>query len=331
MYRRTGQGLLMLDTTSLEVYRYAVGHPGWTRTDASDALGLTLRRIEEAIHELSRRRLLSARPDDDELVAVSPDVALADLVDADERALQELKTRISGQRREMSGLVPSFLEARKSALTSTSVETLEDPHLIHRVLIEYGRDVTEKVYIAQPGQGSTADVHEESVRKDLDLLEHGVRRRTLYDTSTRDHVPTRKAVEAIGAGGGEFGVLPFIPLRILIFDEKLALIGRQRTRDDKAALVVRDHSLITIFTHLFDVAWETSEPFLAPQQPGSPLNSMQRSILQGLANGLSDESIARRLEINVRTCRRHIAFMLDALHADSRFQAALKAREAGWV
>ncbi|WP_247827446.1 helix-turn-helix transcriptional regulator [Arthrobacter antioxidans] len=322
----------MLGATSLEVYRYAVGHPGWTRAEASEALGLTLRRIDEAVGELSDRRLLSPQAGSpDGLVAVSPDVALADLVDADERELQELKARISAQRRELSSLLPTFLDARKHILASTSVETLEDPHLIHRVLIDYGRDVTEKVYIAQPGQGSTADVHEESVRKDLELLEHGVRRRTLYDTSTRDHVPTRKAVEAIAAGGGEFGVLPFIPLRMLIFDEKLALVGRQLTRDDKAALVIRDHSLINIFTRLFDIAWELSEAFLCPQQVGSPLSAMQRSIIQGLANGLSDESIARRLDINVRTCRRHIAWMLETLRADSRFQAALKARDAGWV
>ncbi len=322
----------MLDATSLEVYRYAVGHPGWTRAEASEALGLTLRRIEAAIGELSDRRLLSpeaGRPEG--LVAVSPDVALADLVDADERSLQDLKARISTQRRELSSLLPTFLEARKSVLASTSVETLEDPHLIHRVLIDYGRDVTEKVYIAQPGQGSTADVHEESIRKDLELLGNGVRRRTLYDTSLRDHVPTRRAVEAIVVGGGEFGVLPFIPLRILIFDEKLALVGRQLTREDKAALVIRDASLINIFTLLFEVAWEISESFLAPQRVESPLNSLQRSIIQGLANGLSDESIARRLDINVRTCRRHIAWMLDTLHAESRFQAALKARDAGWV
>ena len=322
----------MLGATSLEVYRYAVGHPGWTRSEASEALGLTLRRIDEAVGELSERRLLSPQAgSSDGLVAVSPDVALADLVDADERAMQELKARISAQRRELSSLLPTFLDARKHVLASTSVEILEDPHLIHRVLIDYGRDVTEKVYIAQPGQGSTADVHEESVRKDLELLGNGVRRRTLYDTSTRDHVPTRKAVEAIAAGGGEFGVLPFIPLRMLIFDEKLALVGRQLSRDDKAALVIRDHSLINIFTHLFEIAWEISESFLSPQQVGSPLSAMQRSIIQGLANGLSDESIARRLDINVRTCRRHIAWMLETLRADSRFQAALKAREAGWV
>ncbi len=239
--------------------------------------------------------------------------------------------RISSRRRELSSLVPIFLEARKESVSSTSVETLEDPHLIHRVLIDYGRDVSEKVLIAQPGQGSTADVHEESIRKDLDLLNRGVRRRTLYDVSTRDHVPTRKAVTAIQAGGGEFGALPFVPLRMMIFDQKLALVARQLDAGDKAALVIRDPSLIHIFTLLFDVAWELSEPFLAPHATQTPLNSMQHAILQGLAAGLSDESIARRLDINVRTCRRHIAWMLETLRAESRFQAGVKARDAGWI
>lgn len=322
----------MLDGLSIELYRYAVGHPGWSRPEASEALGYTLREIDAAMEALVQRKLLSEQGDSSQgFVAVSPDVALADLVDADERAVQDLKARISARRRELSTLVPTYLEARKNVITSSSVETLEDPHLIHRVLIDYGRDVTEKVLIAQPGQGSTADVQEENIRKDLELLGQGVERKTLYDISTRDHVPTRKAVAAITAGGGKFGALPRVPLRMLIFDRKLALVARQLRHDDKAALVVRDPHLIHIFTQLFEFAWELSEPFLVDDQTASPLNSTQKAILKGLAAGYSDEVIARRLDINVRTCRRHIAGMLDALNAESRFQAGYKAHEAGWI
>ncbi len=323
----------MLSPMCLELYRYAVSNPGWNRADASEALGFTLRDIESAVRELVDRKLLTPEASDSTaFVAVPPDVALADLVDADERAVQDLRTRISARRRELSSLVPSFLEARKKISTSSAVETLEDPQLIHRVLIDYGRDVSEKVLIAQPGQGSTADVHEESIRKDLDLLKRGVQRRTIYDSSTRDHVPTRKAVTAIAQAGGEFATLSYVPLRILIFDQKLALVARQLNREDKAALVIRDQHLIHIFTQLFDLAWELSDPYLSAEAAEKPLlNSTQRAILQGLAAGLSDESIARRLDINVRTCRRHIAWMLETLRADSRFQAGVKARDAGWL
>lgn len=323
----------MLDGISIELYRYAVGHPGWTRSEASEALGYTLRDVDSAMEVLIERRLLNQQGGSSNhgYVAVSPDVALADLVDADERAVQDLKARIAARRRELSTLVPTYLDARKSVITSSSVETLEDPHLIHRVLIDYGRDVAEKVLIAQPGQGSTADVQEENIRKDLELLNHGVERKTLYDASTRDHVPTRKAVAAISAAGGQFATLPRVPLRMLIFDRKLALVARQLRHDDKAALVVRDPHLIHIFTQLFEFAWELSEPFMVDEPGPSPLNGTQQAILKGLAAGHSDEVIARRLDINVRTCRRHIAWMLETLKADSRFQAGVKAHQAGWI
>lgn len=322
----------MLDGLCLELYRYAVGHPGWTKSEASEALGYTLRDIDAAMEELGERKLLSPQTAHrDAFVAISPDVALADLVDADERTVQDLKSRISARRRELSSLVPTYLEARRSVITSSAVETLEDPNLIHRVLIDYGRDVSEKVLIAQPGQGSTADVQEENIRKDLELLGLGVVRKTLYDISTRDHVPTRKAVAAIAAQGGQFGALPHVPLRMLIFDRKLALVARQLNHEDKAALVVRDPHLIHIFTQLFEFAWELSEPFLVDKPDSSPLNSTQRAILHGLAAGYSDEVIARRLDINVRTCRRHIAWMLETLNAESRFQAGIKAHSAGWI
>ncbi|MHA7140261.1 MULTISPECIES: helix-turn-helix transcriptional regulator [unclassified Arthrobacter] len=322
----------MLDGLGLELYRYAVAHPGWTRQGASEALGYTLRDIDSATNQLSERKLLSSHAaDSDAFVAISPDVALADLVDADERLVQDLKSRINTRRLELSGLVPLYLEARRDVLSSASVEVLEDPHLIQRVLIEYGRDVSEHVLMAVPGQGANADFQEENVRKDVDLLKQGVNRRNLYDLSTRDHMPTRKAVKAIAAEGGEFRTLPSVPFRMLIFDRKLAVVARQLTSDDKAAMMIRDPNLVNVFIRFFNFTWEFAEPFPTEEDTVSPLNGTQQAILAGLAAGYSDEVIARRLDLSVRTCRRHIAWMLEALKADSRFQAGAKARDAGWI
>ncbi|WP_026552657.1 LuxR C-terminal-related transcriptional regulator [Arthrobacter sp. H20] len=322
----------MLEGLCLELYRYAVTHPGWTRQEVSEALGYTLRDIDAAMEQLTQRKLLSphaANPD--AFVAISPDVALADLVDADERMVQDLKSRISTKRRELSGLVPLYLEARREVISSASVEVLEDPHLIQRVLIEYGRDVSEQVLMAVPGQGANADFQEENVRKDLDLLRQGVTRRNLYDLSTKDHMPTRKAVKVIAAEGGEFRTLPAVPFRMLIFDRKLAVVARQLSSSDKAAMMIRDPNLVNVFIQVFDFTWEYAEPFPMGEDAVSPLNGTQQAILAGLAAGYSDEVIARRLDLNVRTCRRHIAWMLETLKADSRFQAGAKARDAGWI
>lgn len=321
----------VLDGPALELYRFSVSRPGWTKEQASDALGYTLREIDAAVSLLLEQRLLEQSTSADTYVAMSPDVALAELVDEDERTLQDLRSRINARRRAMSSLVPAYIEARKLLAADTSVEVLEDPNVIRRVLIDYGRDVREHVLMAQPGQGFNADVQEESIRKDLDLLESGVKRKTIYHNSIEDHVPTRKAVAAITAAGGEFRTLPHVPLRLLIFDEKLALVARERDRDDLAALVLRDPNIIHVLTRLFEVGWEIARPFALDEPAPSALNSVQRAILKGLAAGYSDEVLARRLDISVRTCRRHIAWMLEELGAESRFQAALKARDAGWI
>jgi DNA-binding CsgD family transcriptional regulator len=295
-------------------------------------LGYTIRDIDAAIAQLTERRLLQKPAEGTDLfVAMSPDLALADLVDEDERQLQDLRASITARRRDLSSLVPIYQEARKKLALDSSVEMLEDPVQIQRLIIDYGRDVTEQVLIAQPGQGDTADEYEEGIKKDLELLASGVVRRNINHDSTRDHVPTRKAVAALVPAGGETRTLPYVPLRMMIFDHKLAVVSRQ-LKGNMAALVIRDVNLIHVFADLYQAAWDVATPFpVDGDGPTSELNSVQQSILKGLAAGYSDETIARRLDINVRTCRRHIAWMLDELGASSRFQAAIRAREAGWI
>ncbi|PPG50853.1 hypothetical protein C5C24_08610 [Rathayibacter sp. AY2B3] len=69
-----------------------------------------------------------------------------------------------------------------------------------------------------------------------------------------------------------------------------------------------------------------------PERPAEPsLSAVQRSILQGLAAGLTDEALAARLDLSVRTCRRHIAGLFDLLGAESRFQAGVLAARQGWL
>ncbi|MBP3035553.1 winged helix-turn-helix transcriptional regulator [Arthrobacter sp. zg-ZUI100] len=322
----------MLDQSSLAVYRYAVSHPGWTVSDASEALGLTTRSLQKAIAQLTERCLLvPAGGDLAGYTAVSPDVALAELVDPDERALLDLRSRIGAKRRELAGLIPTFAAASRQASTDSAVEVLEDPDRVMRVLIEYARSASECVLMSRPGPGANADTQEESVQKDIDLLRQGVQRRTLYHASIRDHVPTRRAVEAVTAAGGEFRTLSHMPLRTVIFDGKVAVIPRGSTPDDRAGLVIRDPNLVQIFVRMFDFAWELGEPFLAEEPQSNQLTSTQRSILRALAAGNPDDVIARRLGISVRTCRRHIAKMLEDLGAESRFQAGIKAHRAGWI
>jgi DNA-binding CsgD family transcriptional regulator len=57
--------------------------------------------------------------------------------------------------------------------------------------------------------------------------------------------------------------------------------------------------------------------------------SLQRRIVQLLADGAKDETIARVMGMSVRTCRRHIADIMRRLDAVSRFQAGANAVRFG--
>ncbi|MFH8516999.1 response regulator transcription factor [Streptomyces gelaticus] len=54
-------------------------------------------------------------------------------------------------------------------------------------------------------------------------------------------------------------------------------------------------------------------------------------VLRLLAEGLTDDAIARRLGCSVRTVRNDVAAAMVALDARSRFQAGARAMQAGLI
>jgi DNA-binding NarL/FixJ family response regulator len=81
---------------------------------------------------------------------------------------------------------------------------------------------------------------------------------------------------------------------------------------------------------LFEAAWETAtdlKAFLRGEQPH--LDAESRRVLRALGSGATDETAARELGMSLRTYRRRVAELLDALDAGSRFQAGVRAGELG--
>lgn len=54
-------------------------------------------------------------------------------------------------------------------------------------------------------------------------------------------------------------------------------------------------------------------------------DDIKLSIAKLLTEGHTDEVVARRMGMGVRTCRRHIAELMDELGVKSRFQAGVAA------
>lgn len=320
----------MLTADAMRVYQFVSALPEATVESVSEGLALRMQDARQAIDELASLHLVQLFGD--AYVAVSPEVALAGLVDAREREILNLQREVAERRATMLPLVPKYLEARARVNNATQFEIVEDIATAQQLLLDLGRRVSEEVLMVNPGRGSKVEVQEESDEKDLELLARGVIRKNLYHERRRDHAATRNSVARLTPAGVEFRTLPVVPWRVFIFDRRAAILARGRSADDAAAIVIRDEDLARLLGSLFDAVWEFADPFTVEDADGDQeLTATQRTILRGLASGLTDEALAARLGMSVRTCRRHIAQIFELLGADSRFQAGALAAAKGWL
>ncbi|MGN9843443.1 helix-turn-helix transcriptional regulator [Nonomuraea sp. H19] len=97
--------------------------------------------------------------------------------------------------------------------------------------------------------------------------------------------------------------------------------------------VVRPETGMTILLSRAEAQAAGSEPGVAerheradgPSPAGSPISPREWQVLQLLAQGCTDEAVARNLGLSLRTVRRVTADLMERLDARSRFQAGLKA------
>lgn len=147
---------------------------------------------------------------------------------------------------------------------------------------------------------------------------------------------TSQAVERVAAAGCQIRVGPVPSVPMLTTDLAAALLAAAQA----AATVVTQEFLVKILRDLVDLAWSCAAPLaqthgataqtcMAPQAHDIVRHGLQRQILQLLAEGAKDETIARVLGISVRTCRRHVAEIMSSLDAVSRFQAGANAALLG--
>ncbi|MEK8143088.1 helix-turn-helix transcriptional regulator [Streptomyces sp. M10(2022)] len=157
----------------------------------------------------------------------------------------------------------------------------------------------------------------------------GVRMRTVYHHTARFNSPSQAYVDTMSTQGGEYRTAHQLVGRLIIFDRELAFMTNRNDR--LGAVVVREPSVVHFLYELFEQVWSQAQPFSDAATDGleTVAKDLDRTILRLLATGLKDETIARRLGMSLRTTRKHIADMMQALGAESRFQAGVAVAASG--
>jgi DNA-binding CsgD family transcriptional regulator len=272
--------------------------------------------------------LLHPDPDDsDWLRPVPPAVALA-------QRLNPLEQEIAERRRwsiELSDAFEPFMAlSTQTTATTHSITVLEGGDRINAALNLATAQCRTEMLTVQPSNRFSERSVLQGMERDRPLTERGVRIRTLYQHTVRYDLERLAYVEQLSNGKVEYRTIDELVERLIICDETVAFIP---TRDDQqVALELRNPGLVRYLIKVFEFMWGRSVPLSA----GAPyetapdgITEIQHSIAKLLVEGHVDEAIARRLGMNVRTCRAHIAKLATALGSGSRAQLGFLIAQSG--
>lgn len=156
----------------------------------------------------------------------------------------------------------------------------------------------------------------------------GRRSRAIYPVRALSEAP--EALQARARLGEQIRVMSELPTRMFILGQSHAVLPEPLGTADEPRIHVRQRALVTLLTMWFESLWSRAAP--VPRLDGGEARpDLRQFLLEQLVAGYTDELIARRLGISLRTVRRRIASLMEDLGVDTRFQAGVEASRRGWI
>lgn len=137
-----------------------------------------------------------------------------------------------------------------------------------------------------------------------DRTNTAVARRTIVDRTRLPHLAARC--------GEEIRVVSSVPAEMVIIDGRCALLP---TTSD--VLVVRGSTVLAMLIAAYETWWRSAIPLT------------DERVVVLLASGLTDKSIARQLDVGLRTVQREVHTLLTRLDSRTRFQAGVRVGRMG--
>ncbi|MFF3109372.1 LuxR C-terminal-related transcriptional regulator [Kitasatospora sp. NPDC057904] len=319
---------LGLSSDGERVYRTLLAQPSWKLTDIAAHLTLTDRHVRSALDELADLALLRpAGGPADELLPISPSVGLATLLARAEAELADRQRRIEATR----AAVATIAAEHDGARARESITRHEGIEAVRARIEELAAATRTEMVSLNPNSAQTPDAKAASKPLNQQLLERGVAIRCIYQDSFRNDPATLAAARWLAELGGQTRTVPTVPLLMIVIDRETVLVPIDPANSRLGALELRSPGVVTAAYALFEQTWLNATPFgESATRDGNELTLQEREIIKLLADGHTDEIVARRLDLSTRTTRRVVAELMGRLDARSRFQAGLRIAERGW-
>ncbi|WP_123971469.1 helix-turn-helix domain-containing protein [Streptomyces sp. Ag109_O5-1] len=318
-----------LDDPTERTYRHLLASPPVTATELARHQSCSTAQARRMLDELVAVGLAvpsAGRPT--RYAPLDPRIGLAALIRARRLELERAEAALDAYGAE-------FNERKLSSDPSRLVEIIEGPTAITDWLTELMAGAEHEVLCFDAPPYLTADAS--ALRAEEDLLARGVRARAVYSSQVLAIPERAELLQRFVLLGEEARVLPHVPLKLLVFDRRDAIIPLTAGADDlrSTAALVHRSPLCDALVDLFEASWQQATPVFGstarPADDHPDLGEDDRALLHLLHAGLKDETIARQLGLSERTLRRRIAGLTTRLEATSRFQAGAQAVRRGWI
>ncbi|MGW0771827.1 LuxR C-terminal-related transcriptional regulator [Streptomyces sp. NPDC002676] len=323
---------LGLDAASEAVYRAMLAHPHEGVAALSKRLGLTATEIRQSLDMLSELALI--RPSCDQhgaFHAVSPDVGLELLMARQREELAAQQQRIEASRVAAAQLIAEFAHLHPS-ISRPGVDQMVGLDEIRDRIAALARHLRTEIMTFAPGGGHKPESIEASKPHDQNLLERGIRMRTVYLDSVRNDQRTVAYVNWLAERGGEVRTVGSLPIRMILFDRATAVIPVSSDDTAAGAVVLTGEGMLTALCALFENVWVGAQPLSrVAARDDRGLSAQNATVVRLLAEGYTDEAIAKRLGVSPRTARRLATELMERLGARSRFEAGVRAVQQGWL
>lgn len=350
------------------VYRHAAREGALESLDVvASELGLGLHELNEAVAQLVESRLLRAEEAGRRFVPVDPQIAAAMLVSSVEREIYQRRELIDLIRERIDAFRPEPIDdsaggstdvtgaaslATRGTLNGSngksngspngssngsgvpgaalaSVDYLAESMEVRGLLKVAGDACREEVLVLQSSMDD-AEEFEELSRVYLPLLARGIRVRVICQHRSRADFTARMRMKKWTEAGASVRTVSHIPRAAALFDRSIAVIFG--LSGEAGVARVHNRGVVQFLLDLFNHLWDAATPLEGAETGyANVADDLQQAIAGLMAKGYTDEVVARKLGMSVRTCRRHIAAMMRDLDAISRFQAGVQAARRSLV
>jgi DNA-binding CsgD family transcriptional regulator len=305
------------------VYRALVTiGPGTGRWLAKD-LGMSARRVETAVDELVA--VSAVRDDGSESrrgrpvsavrwSAVSPMEAVATLRRRNKRVVN-LAHRTGFHRALLNNAGMAHQPTWPARVLVDRKETR--PRIAELVAAERYEHLA-----LNPERSFSADATSTALPLDRQLLARGVRLRTC-GVPPEDGDASCGAAEQLMAMGAEYREVAQVPVKLMVFDRRVALLPVDPLDLSAGALEIDQPAIVAALVVLFKQLWSTARD---PRKGGVlpiVLTPRERSIVGLLAEGHTDVVVAQRLGLSLRTIAYTLRGLMERLGVENRFQLGL--------